>query len=251
MESTATLVNVPLGIFDLICNFLSMFDIAKLEQTSKIVKERIEQSLIWKKEAERFQRRFGFKLTEKLIEELKSKNLCYTKSSKFYKIIIGVSGHVKKAMKHLEVKEKKLSDEVKQEVDTYIFNLQHHHQPNEEPVHQWIQKVLKLYLEIELIKGKKVQILTLQDTFKVQNEEVINVNESIDMEMINNSKIIDILVKPDCHCHCVTKDIAKFGSWTEATIQPTEDEIMLLAKAKATSIMTKIQARFIEVELDI
>ena len=248
MESTTTLVNVPLEIFDLICNYLSMFDIAKLEQTSRSVKERIEQSLIWKKETERFQRRFRFKLTEKMSMELKNKNLCYINSSKFYKIIIGISGHLRKAMKHLEVKEKKLSDEVKKEVDTYIFNLQNHHQPNEVPVHQWIKKALKLYLEIEVVKGKRVQILTFQDTFQVQNEEVPDANESINMEMIDNSKINELLEKPDPN---ITEEISRFGSWTETKIQPTEDEIMLLAKSKATSIMDKIQARFIEVELDL
>ena len=241
MESVTTIQNIPLEIFDLICNFLSMFDIVKLEQTSKTVKDRIEQSLIWKKEADRFQRRFKFKLTEKIILELKKKNLCNTANSKFYKIIIGISGHLRKAMKLLESKENKLSEDVKKEVDTYVSNFDESAQLL--PVHQWIRKVLKLFLEIELVKKKKIQILTFQDTFQVQKEEEDPASESIDVEMIETSKINDLLEQPDPN---VNEEIVKFGSWTESKIQPTENEIMLIAKSKASSIMNKLQQRFIE-----
>jgi len=241
MESSTTIQNVPLEIFDLICNFLSIFDIAKLEQTSKTVKDRIEQSLIWKKEADRFQRRFKFKLTEKMILELKKKNLCNITNNKFYKIIIGISGHLRKAMKLLETKETKLSEDVNQEVDTYVSNFDESAQLL--PVHQWIRKVLKLFLEIELVKKKKIQILTFQDTFQVQKEDEVPVNESNDMEMVETSKINDLLEQPDPN---IDEEIVKFGSWTESKIQPTENEIMLIAKSKASSIMNKLQQRFIE-----
>ena len=69
----ANFLNVPLEIFVSICNSLSFFDIASLEQTCKCVKERIGQTSLWKKKADQLDKKFKFQLTKKLIMDLKQK----------------------------------------------------------------------------------------------------------------------------------------------------------------------------------
>ena len=86
MENTISCWSgVPSEIFELICSHLSVLDIAHLELANVLLRKKIEESRVWRKRAERFNRKFKFKLIEQMLDYTKHHDV----HRKYYKIIIG------------------------------------------------------------------------------------------------------------------------------------------------------------------
>ena len=80
-----SLASIPTEIFELVCSHLSFQDIANLERTGKALKRKIEHGRVWRKQAERINRKFDYKLIKQMIEYTR----CNQVSQKYLKIIIG------------------------------------------------------------------------------------------------------------------------------------------------------------------
>ena len=80
-----SLASIPTEIFELVCSHLSFQDIANLERTGKALKRKIENGRVWRKQAERINRKFDYKLIKQMIEYTR----CNQVSQKYLKIIIG------------------------------------------------------------------------------------------------------------------------------------------------------------------
>ena len=76
---------VPSEIFELICSHLSFCDIANLELSSTMLRRKIEESRVWRKQAERFNRKFKYKFIEQMLDYTKHNDV----NRKYIKIIIG------------------------------------------------------------------------------------------------------------------------------------------------------------------
>ena len=80
-----SLASIPTEIFELVCSHLSFQDIANLERTGKALKRKIENGRVWRKQAERINRIFDYKLIKQMLDYTR----CNQVSQKYLKIIIG------------------------------------------------------------------------------------------------------------------------------------------------------------------
>ena len=85
MEQNSCWSGVPSEIFELICSHLSLSDIAHLELSSALLRNKIGESRVWRKQAERFNRKFKYKLIEQMLDYTKQHDV----NGKYFKIIIG------------------------------------------------------------------------------------------------------------------------------------------------------------------
>ena len=79
------LSGVPSEIFELICSHLSFRDIAHLELSSALLRKKVEESLVWRRQAEMFNRKFKYTLIQQMLDYTKQHDV----SKKYFKIIIG------------------------------------------------------------------------------------------------------------------------------------------------------------------
>ena len=80
------LLGLPSEIIEHICSYLSLFDVAKLEQTNKKMLQTIQGVRVWKRVAERFGRKFNYPLVRALLNHMKENDIT---DVKYYKIVIG------------------------------------------------------------------------------------------------------------------------------------------------------------------
>ena len=77
---------VPSEIFELICSHLSLSDIANLELSCVLLRKKMEESRVWRKQAERFTRQFKYKFIEQMLDYTKHHDV----NRKYFKIMMGV-----------------------------------------------------------------------------------------------------------------------------------------------------------------
>ena len=84
------LLEVPQEIFELICDQLPILSVMTLELVSKSVNERLGNSMVWKKKAEKITRKFKYQPLNHMMKLLKEKGNSSTNvNTKLYKIVIG------------------------------------------------------------------------------------------------------------------------------------------------------------------
>ena len=84
------LLEVPQEIFELICDELPILSVMTLELVSKTVHERLCNSMVWKKKAEKITRKFKYQPLNHMMKFLKEKgNSSANVNTKLYKIVIG------------------------------------------------------------------------------------------------------------------------------------------------------------------
>ena len=84
------LLEVPQEIFELICDQLPILSVMTLELVSKTVHERLCNSMVWKKKAEKITRKFKYQPLNHMMKFLKEKGNASTNvNTKLYKIVIG------------------------------------------------------------------------------------------------------------------------------------------------------------------
>ena len=84
------LLEVPQEIFELICDQLPILSVMTLELVSKSVHERLGNSMVWKKKAEKITRKFKYQPLNHMMKFLKEKgNSSANVNTKLYKIVIG------------------------------------------------------------------------------------------------------------------------------------------------------------------
>lgn len=81
------LLDVPQEIFELICDQLPILSVMTLELVSKSVHERLGNSMVWKKKAEKITRKFKYQPLNDMIKFLKNSRA--NVNTKLYKIVIG------------------------------------------------------------------------------------------------------------------------------------------------------------------
>ena len=72
-------------IFELVCSYLSFCDIGRLELSNKVLRNKIGDSRVWRKQAERFNKKFNYKMIGQLLDYTQRHNV----NPKYFKIIIG------------------------------------------------------------------------------------------------------------------------------------------------------------------
>ena len=63
---------IPPEIFEMVCSYLSIFDIVKLESLNKATNDRIKQSNIWRKRAEGINKKFNYGVIDQMLAFIKA-----------------------------------------------------------------------------------------------------------------------------------------------------------------------------------
>ena len=168
---------------------------------------------------------------------LKSKNLIFRVS--------GVYGHLRRWMVVLERNERKYLGETKTEISKF-GNQDNSVSPKQ--ARDWIKKIVKSFIQLELYHSKMIQLLTLSDTFHVTSEEV-NLDKPFSAPEVSltasDEQIAGILRSDKDVCD----QIDKFNTWAYNKLTPTEDEVRECARMKASSIMGSLVNVFIPADL--
>ena len=141
----------------------------------------------------------------------------------------------------LERNERKYLAETKTEISTF------RNQGNSvsgKQARDWINKIVKSFIQLELYHSKMIQLLTLSDSLHLTNEEVDLDKPFNALEVgltVDDAKIAAIL-RSDAN---VCDEIDKFSSWAYSKMIPTEDEVLECARIKASSIMSSLVNVFI------
>ena len=168
---------------------------------------------------------------------LKSRSLIF--------IVSGVYGHLRRWCDVLERNERWYLGETKTEVSKF------RNQGNSVSAKQardWIKKIVKSFIQLELYHSKMIQLLTLSDTFHVTSDEV-NLDQPFRAPEVgltaDNEKIAGILRSDGDICD----QIDEFNTWAYNKLTPTEDEVRECARMKASSIMGSLVNVFIPADL--
>ena len=145
-------------------------------------------------------------------------------------------GHLRKAMNILQEKKKIFRGQANAELDQARAQ---GIASTTRGVNIWLTKIVKIFVQEELVKAKIKQLLAY-------NDEVTFAQEASDSPTVSESKVASVFEREDPE---VTGHIQTFAFWIEERISPTEDEVMLCAKSKAAVIMDQIQHVFIENQL--
>ena len=90
MDSTcprSLILDIPPEIFEMVCSYLSIFDIVKLEALNKATNDRVKQSNIWRKRAEGINKKFNYGLIDQMLAFIKTTEI--DQQQKLHKITIG------------------------------------------------------------------------------------------------------------------------------------------------------------------
>ena len=141
----------------------------------------------------------------------------------------------------LERNERKYLAETKTEISTF------RNQGNSvsgKQARDWINKIVKSFIQLELYHSKMIQLLSLSDCLHLTSEEVDLDKPFNALEVgltVDDAKIAGILRSDAIVCD----EIDKFSSWAYSKMTPTEDEVLECARIKASSIMSSLVNVFI------
>ena len=233
METSCSLSSVPAEIFEFVCSYLSFSDISRLELSGKALRSKIEDSRVWRKQVERFNSKFDYKLVQQMIDYTKQNDV----NSKYYKIILGMIAHTRKAEMLLEDRERTYRDQIKTEFDNISAQ---DNAFSSKTFNVWLTKVVKICLQEELVKAKIQQILSYSDEVTFAKTAA---GTSTPPPAATATRVASVFQTEDPD---VTEQIQKFAHWIEERIAPTEAEVLLCAKTKAAAIMQQVHHQFTE-----
>ena len=72
MSSRCLILDIPPEIFEMVCSYLSIFDVVKLEALDKATNDRVKESNIWRKRAEGINRKFNYGLIDQMLSFIKT-----------------------------------------------------------------------------------------------------------------------------------------------------------------------------------
>ena len=87
ISSRCLILDIPPEIFEMVCSYLSIFDVVKLEALDKATNERVKESNIWRKRAEGINRKFNYGLIDQMLAFVKTTET--QNQQKLHKITIG------------------------------------------------------------------------------------------------------------------------------------------------------------------
>lgn len=156
-------------------------------------------------------------------------------------MISGVYGHLRRWMVALERNERKYLGETKNEISAF------RNQGNSvtgKQARDWVNKIVKSFIQLELYHAKMIQLLTLSDSLHLTNEDVDldKPFNALDVGLRADDDKIASILRSDAD---VCSKIEKFSTWAYSKMTPTEDEVLECAKIKASSIMSSLVQVFI------
>ena len=72
ISSRCLILDIPPEIFEMVCSYLSIFDVVKLEALDKATNDRVKESNIWRKRAEGINRKFNYGLIDQMLAFVKT-----------------------------------------------------------------------------------------------------------------------------------------------------------------------------------
>ena len=225
--------SVPAEIFEYVCSFLSFSDIGRLELSGKSMSNKIEDSRVWRKQVERFNCKFDYKLVQQMLDYTKQNEV----NLKYYKIILGMTGNIRKAEMLLEDRERIYREQIKTEFEKIASQ---ENALNSKSFNVWMTKVVKICLQEELVKAKILQILSYSDEVSFLKTAA---GTSAPQPAATDTRVASVFQSEDPD---VTDQIQTFAHWIEERIAPTEAEVILCAKTKAAAILQQVHLHFSE-----
>jgi len=167
-------LDVPCEIIEQICSYLPLFDIARLEQTNKKLRSSIQETRVWRLIAERFSKKYPYPLTRDMLEYMKKNNIV---EGKYFKIVIGMTAHTKKIVGDLERAAKQYKTDGELEMEKY----QNQDQANQtdRQFNLWLRRMVKLFIQEELMRSKMQQILNYNETLVIKKEDDVETENKI------------------------------------------------------------------------
>ena len=246
LENSPGLSGLPMEILEMICKNLSFSDIANIERSDRTLRDKItNNSLIWRKQAERINTVFKFSMISRMITKVKSdEDTTEPDRVKKYKIILGLAGIIKKHMRTLSTKEKSLSDELQSHISSHSAEDMTQASANME----LINKMVKLYISLEVTRAMMLRIVTMDhDVFSRAAEEP-TISGAFDPEQcdIPDSRVEKLLSfkRPIS----VQEEIEQFDDQIDEWMSPREDDIGPFFQAKSRTVISKIFDQLLQVE---
>jgi len=231
------LLSLPSELLEHICNNLSVFDISRLEQVCKTAKNILQYSTrVWRLEAERLQHCFRCPLTEAITGQMKLKQIFYYK---YYKIIIGIIAQTKSVVADLQ----KIAADYKESGEQEMVKLgsQGGNIQTEKQFTLWLKRIVRVFIQEELMKAKIEQILGYKENMNVTVDRVYPAGE-LDLMgtefKIPEDRVNDFFTgeSPD-----VTEKIKEYEIWIKNVFKPTDDEILKCAEIKRDQIVDMVR----------
>ena len=140
-------------------------------------------------------------------------------------------GHLKKALRVLDNKEKVFREQAKAELDKargerFAFNKRR--------MDLWLTGWVQVRVQEELVKAKTRQILTYSDQLSLSPTPSLALTESR-LSLLFESE------DPG-----VTEEIERFSTWIEERIAPTEEEVTVVAMKKADGFLAEVHDVFLD-----
>ena len=140
-------------------------------------------------------------------------------------------GHLKKALRVLDNKEKVFREQAKAELDKargerFAFNKRR--------MDLWLTGWVQVRVQEELVKAKTRQILTYSDQLSLSPTASLAVTETR-LSLLFESE------DPG-----VTEEIERFSTWIEDRIAPTEEEVTVVAMKKADGFLAEVHDVFLD-----
>jgi len=229
-----SLLGLPSEIIEHICSYLSLFDVAKLEQTNKKMLQTIQGVRVWKRVAERFGRKFNYPLVRALLKHMKENDIT---DVKYYKIVIGITAHSKKIVGDLERAANQYKSDGEQEMEKYQEERNRAHLTSKQ-FNLWLRRMVKLFIQEDLMRAKVKQILTFNTELILTDED-----EILEEQVVDKEKIVDFFEdeSPDVVLH-----IKRFEDWIRRLYRPTDDEVRQCAQTRSPHFLDTIRQILIE-----
>lgn len=229
-------LDVPCEIIEQICSYLALFDIARLEQSNKRLRSTIQETRVWRLVAARLHKKFNYPLIGNMLTYMKKTNIV---EGKYFKIIIGMMAHTKKIVGDLEKAAKQYKTDGELEMEKY----QNQDQANQtgRQFNLWLRRMVKLFIQEELMRAKMHQILSYNETLVIKKDDDLETENKI-----SETRISELFQEedPDVIAH-----ITHYEDWIRSVYKPTDAEVMYCAQTKSHHFLDTIRHILIEYQL--
>lgn len=230
-------MDVPCEIIEHICSYLHIFDIQRLEQTNKKLRQTMKETRVWRRVAGRLHKKFNYPLISEMMEYMKKNNIV---ESKYFKILIGMTVYTRTMVVELERAAKQYKTDGELEMEKY----QNQDQENRtgRQFNLWLRRMVKLFIQEELMRAKMKQILNY-------NETLIILKDDDDLETenkISEERVKEFFAEEDPD---VIAQITCYEDWIKRVYKPTDEEVMYCAQTKSHHFLDTIRHILIEYQL--
>jgi len=238
MGEKLTLAELPVEILEHVCSFMAIVDVAKLEKVSLRLRSVIGQTRAWRHKAEKVSARFEYPLGRALLKYVKASGL--SDSSRHYKVIIGVLAQTKRYISDLEKAGEVYKEGGKKELDKYRMQRDLGINQTGRGFNIWMKKVVKFYIQEELMKAKVVQISHHQEELRLDGGPNEVLKESLPSFFPDNPED-KTEGSVDKDCYYVQDRIKEYLDWVQGVIHPTDKEVQDALVKKSHEILDRIR----------